>query len=408
MEGDVIVANGSTIGAAEGNTTNTTTNPKNTIFVFNQEGQLEPEDRQGVNQTIKNGIDEFIIEENEGEIIQGELLKRINTKLNHHAAHAHSHNGNGNAHNPNIENANNVNGHQSDNGLNANMINGKVETPLTPSTPHSPSGRKLEKINFVTLSVQTTFRAKLARNRSYGWISLTEQMKAKVRVLHSNNQYEDAHQKNMAVWKRAWEGAKHLGKGLAFDENSILLRNEHWLESADPKHRYGSILNHYHAAWKQSDAKENFFYWLDEGGGKNVSLPDFPRKKLEASCVKYLSPTEREDYVVTIENGLLKYYTSGEPIVTTNDDKWIYVVDSKGTLYVGKKIRGKFHHSSFLSGGPTKAAGNLKTDLNGKIVCITPSSGHYRPSEKEFNWFKTLLISRGIDFSDIIIDFNVD
>ncbi|KAJ9513761.1 hypothetical protein QJQ45_015537, partial [Haematococcus lacustris] len=37
--------------------------------------------------------------------------------------------------------------------------------------------------------------------------------------------------------------------------------------------------------------------------------------------------------------------------------KWIYVVDCLGRLYVHAKVRGHFHHSSFLRGGPVLAAG---------------------------------------------------
>ena len=67
------------------------------------------------------------------------------------------------------------------------------------------------------------------------------------------------------------------------------------------------MLKYYFQYWKDSDSKENFFLWLDEGEGKNLDLKDCPRKDLEASLVKYLTPAEREDYIVTVNNGLMYY-----------------------------------------------------------------------------------------------------
>jgi len=54
-------------------------------------------------------------------------------------------------------------------------------------------------------------------------------------------------------------------------------------------------------------------------------------------------------------------------LINTNDEidgndekgKFIFVVSTGGVMYAGPKIRGHFHHSSFLSGGPTIGAGNL-------------------------------------------------
>jgi hypothetical protein len=50
---------------------------------------------------------------------------------------------------------------------------------------------------------------------------------------------------------------------------------------------------------------------------------------------------------------------TGELIHTTEDAKSIFVLDTSKTLYVGKKKKGTFQHSSFLAGGVTAAAGRL-------------------------------------------------
>lgn len=44
---------------------------------------------------------------------------------------------------------------------------------------------------------------------------------------------------------------------------TLLLKTKHWLESSDPKHRYGNFLNCYFKIWKKSNTNESFFYWLD-------------------------------------------------------------------------------------------------------------------------------------------------
>lgn len=68
---------------------------------------------------------------------------------------------------------------------------------------------------------------------------------------------------------------------------------------------------------------------------------------------------ERKDYEVVIENGRLFYKHSGKPVQTTGDAKWIFVLSTSKTLYVGQKNKGTFQHSSFLAGGATLSAGRL-------------------------------------------------
>lgn len=50
---------------------------------------------------------------------------------------------------------------------------------------------------------------------------------------------------------------------------------------------------------------------------------------------------------------------TGELIQTTENAKSIFVLDTSKILYVGKKKKGTFQHSSFLAGGVTTAAGRL-------------------------------------------------
>jgi hypothetical protein len=93
---------------------------------------------------------------------------------------------------------------------------------------------------------------------------------------------------------------------------------QYFLEMVDTKHRYGSNLRRYHKEWMQSDTKENFFYWLDHGSGKDLDLPDRPRKRLDTEQVRYLSREERKKYLVRIDSqGRFVWARTGKPITTS-------------------------------------------------------------------------------------------
>ncbi|KAI9695650.1 MAG: hypothetical protein M1820_008497 [Bogoriella megaspora] len=97
---------------------------------------------------------------------------------------------------------------------------------------------------------------------------------------------------------------------------------QYFLEMVDSKHRYGSNLRAYHAEWKKADTNENFFYWLDEGDGRNVELPTVSRERLYREQVRYLSREERQQYLVSVNSqGLLCWAKNGERISTTVDYK---------------------------------------------------------------------------------------
>lgn len=93
---------------------------------------------------------------------------------------------------------------------------------------------------------------------------------------------------------------------------------QYFLEMVDSKHRYGSNLRMYHEEWKASNTKENFFYWLDYGEGKNIELDTCPRDRLEREQVRYLSRDERQYYLVRVDDeGRLCWVKNGVRIDTT-------------------------------------------------------------------------------------------
>lgn len=76
---------------------------------------------------------------------------------------------------------------------------------------------------------------------------------------------------------------------------------EYFLEMVDTKHRHGSNLRAYHSLWKSSPSRENFFYWLDLGEGRDVEHQRVSRERLERDQVRYLSSGERQNYLVKVD-----------------------------------------------------------------------------------------------------------
>ncbi|RCV42993.1 hypothetical protein SETIT_9G260400v2 [Setaria italica] len=208
----------------------------------------------------------------------------------------------------------------------------------------------------------------------------------------------------VSKWSRARMRAAKVGKGLSKDEKAQKLALQHWLEAIDPRHRYGHNLHFYYHRWLHCESKQPFFYWLDVGEGKDVNLEDHcPRWKMHKQCIKYLGPKERESYEVIVENKRLMYKLSRQIVDTTGSargTKWIFVLSTCKTLYIGQKQKGVFQHSSFLAGGATSAAGRLVVE-DGHLKAVWPHSGHYRPTEQNFQEFMNFLKDRSVDLSDV-------
>ncbi|CAN1781549.1 IQ domain-containing protein IQM2 [Linum perenne] len=211
----------------------------------------------------------------------------------------------------------------------------------------------------------------------------------------------EKHETAISRWSRARTRAAKVGKGLLKNEKARKLALQHWLEAIDPRHRYGHNLHFYYDNWLHSKSRQPFFYWLDIGEGKEVNLYDqCPRSKLQQQCIKYLGPMERKAYEVVVEDGKLIYKETGELLNTAGDCKWIFVLSTSKSLYVGQKKKGTFQHSSFLAGGVTSAAGRLISD-NGVLKAVWPHSGHYRPTEENFRDFLSFLTENNVDITDV-------
>ncbi|KAG0458408.1 hypothetical protein HPP92_023565 [Vanilla planifolia] len=207
----------------------------------------------------------------------------------------------------------------------------------------------------------------------------------------------------VSKWSRARTRAAKVGKGLSKNARARKLALQHWLEAIDPRHRYGHNLQFYYDCWLRCESNQPFFYWLDVGVGKEVNLEECPRPTLQHQCIRYLGPKEREAFEVVVEDGRLIYKKSRERLDTKGGpkgSKWIFVLSTSKNLYVGQKKKGMFQHSSFLAGGATSAAGRLVVE-NGFLKAVWPHSGHYRPTEENFQEFMSFLEENNVDLSDV-------
>ncbi|CAA2988248.1 IQ domain-containing IQM3-like [Olea europaea subsp. europaea] len=206
-------------------------------------------------------------------------------------------------------------------------------------------------------------------------------------------------------WNRVRLNASKVGKGLSKDAKAQKLAFQHWIEAIDPRHRYGHSLHLYYEEWCKTNAGQPFFYWLDLGDGKEVDLEECPRSKLRQQCIKYLGPQEREHYEYVVDHGKILHKQTGICLDTNNGSrglKWIFVMSTSKRLYAGEKKKGYFHHSSFLAGGTTLAAGRLIVE-DGVLKCISAYSGHYKPTDDSLDIFLTFLEENGVNLNEVEI-----
>ncbi|KAE8725137.1 putative Histidine-containing phosphotransfer protein [Hibiscus syriacus] len=206
-------------------------------------------------------------------------------------------------------------------------------------------------------------------------------------------------------WNRVLLNASKIGKGLSEDAKAQKLAFQHWIEAIDPRHRYGHNLHIYYEEWCKTDAGQPFFYWLDVGDGKDINLDECPRSKLRQQCITYLGPQERVNYEYIVVEGKIIHKLTGHELDTikgSKEGKWIFVMSTSKKLYAGKKKKGMFHHSSFLAGGATLAAGRLEAE-DGVLKSISAYSGHYRPTNDSLDSFLSILKENGVNLDEVEI-----
>ncbi|KAJ6696311.1 IQ DOMAIN-CONTAINING PROTEIN IQM5 [Salix koriyanagi] len=138
--------------------------------------------------------------------------------------------------------------------------------------------------------------------------------------------------------------------------------------------------------------------------GKGLSKSE---KAQGLDLTQWLEAQEREEYEVVVEAEKLLYKKSRLPVDTVDGSKWIFVLSASRKLYVGKKRKGLFQHSSFLSGGAAIAAGRLVAH-GGFLEAIWAYSGHYRPAEENFLELICFLEEQLVDLTNVKVPVNCD
>jgi len=142
-------------------------------------------------------------------------------------------------------------------------------------------------------------------------------------------------------WKRAVHFAARLqlqtrqseeDRSSLPDMETKALETQHWLEMIDGKHRYGSNLKYYHRSWLAASTQDNFFKWLDRGDGKNLSLDECPRERLEQERIIYLSPEQRRNYLARFDGKGLLRWTRNDELVDTSPGLWTDAGVGKGIV----------------------------------------------------------------------------
>ncbi|KAF5355929.1 hypothetical protein D9756_004145 [Leucocoprinus leucothites] len=122
-------------------------------------------------------------------------------------------------------------------------------------------------------------------------------------------------------------------------------------------------VQYYHKRWQEEDTRDNFFQWLDNGDGKDLSLNECPRERLEQEVSaspfdkgklrrltqgkhsksennrRYLSTEQRLNYLVKVgENGRLLWAKNNQPIDTTAGH-WKDAGDGQGIVPISMPAR---------------------------------------------------------------------
>ncbi|KAG6495787.1 hypothetical protein ZIOFF_043615 [Zingiber officinale] len=193
-----------------------------------------------------------------------------------------------------------------------------------------------------------------------------------------------------------------VGQGLSKDDKALKLAFQHWIEAVGAKTRHLLLIQGIDMGITCTSTMKNgvkaklvnlssidekltisaiptineFQNQLDIGDGKDLDLKECPRSLLKKQCVKYLGPQERKQYKYEPVDGKIVHKLSGELLDTTQggnkEAKWIFVMSTSRKLYAGQKKKGVFHHSSFLAGGATVAAGRFTAE-NGILKWALPA-----------------------------------
>lgn len=198
-------------------------------------------------------------------------------------------------------------------------------------------------------------------------------------------------------------------------------------ERLDPKHRaWGTMFSHIRHtlypifnSWVEGNKSEDLTVELefnDELRKRDEAFdPHVSRAVLEEnadderwynSMNYYCTKREALDYLLTTKGNQLVQGVAAIPL-DTNGDRFIYVMDMHGNLFVNKdgafREGKRIGHPSFTGGAPVACAGDLII-REGKITYISNNSGHYQPGAFTLHRVVDELTNRGVLAEECTID----
>eukprot|EP01087_Luapelamoeba_hula_P021519 TRINITY_DN7543_c0_g1_i3.p1 TRINITY_DN7543_c0_g1~~TRINITY_DN7543_c0_g1_i3.p1 ORF type:complete len:434 (-),score=67.54 TRINITY_DN7543_c0_g1_i3:23-1324(-) len=174
---------------------------------------------------------------------------------------------------------------------------------------------------------------------------------------------------------------------------------------------YAFYLKKYHRAWSNDldpkdgvsyQTKMNFATYLSEYVWPSLSEEE--REKLQQlPSVEWYDAEARKAFLVSRsdEKGRL-LNADGKPYAP---GLLMFVLSFEDELYIGKKIRGVRHHTSFLNAAEVRSAGMLIIGQDGKLAVVNSRSGHYNPREGDTLKLVNYLLKIGVDLRNTIIQY---
>ncbi|KAH8432697.1 IQ calmodulin-binding motif protein [Aspergillus melleus] len=162
---------------------------------------------------------------------------------------------------------------------------------------------------------------------------------------------------------------------------------QYFLEMVDLKHRHGSNLRKYHTYWMNSPSKQNFFYWLDHGEGKELELPKCSRERLNREQVRYLTREERMNYLVRVDVAGRFRWAKNEELVCTDSTRFkdslrgVVPVEEDAPPFKGNFTNASYSSSSLSSSA--EGAGLVDSDSDSAESSLSSSSDEIEKLEKD-------------------------
>jgi len=236
----------------------------------------------------------------------------------------------------------------------------------------------------------------------------------------------DRQVKRVPLRRREHKGAEEKG------EQYKHLEPQYVWEAIDPHHRLGSFLNARFREWLAICDKLRISFW------EYLEKPEIKAQEKRYYKIRYIDAKDLPNYRIWIkpqadrygsrlhqgrsERDAAPYNTSDMKLLLyAQDQGWaLYVQDMLGNIYSGPAIDLRpvgegdekkrdqedrptvLHHSSFLRGKPVRCAGEWMVE-EGRLICISMMTGHYKTSVPQFQEFLRYLASRGLNLKRITV-----